>query len=162
MSVTPILPPVLDENGKEIESPGIGEMSVDPQFANAYVLFCCGKISMSKWLSYGDDFHLTDKDLTSYTFPFNKLTQEDLTIIEKVAISYRNELPSTLQFKLNAGQKVGTFNTRKLWHLTDITDMIFLKYLTDDPHGVFQLLENHLSVSVITDKGCFPTENEEE
>lgn len=162
LSVTPIMPPVYDEKGKEIVSSGIGEMTIDPVFANAYLLFCCGKISMCRWLSYGDDFHLTDKDLTGYTFPFNKLAQSDLTRIDSIARQFREELPTILQFKLNAGQRVGTFNTRKLWHLTDESDMIFLKYLTDEPMAVFQQLENHLSICVITDKGMDTDDSENE
>ena len=162
LSVTPIMPPVYDENGKEIVSSGIGEMAIDPVYANAYLLFCCGKISMCRWLSYGDDFHLTDKDLTGYTFPFDKLAKSDLTRIDSIARQFREELPSTLQFKLNAGQRVGTFNTRKLWHLTDESDMIFLKYLTEEPETVFQHLENHLSICVITDKGMDTDDSDNE
>lgn len=160
LSVTPIMPPVYDSDGKEIESSGIGEMSIDPQYSNAFLLFCCGKISMCRWLTYGDDFHLTDKDLTGFTFPFEKLSKDDLATIDRVAREFKKELPSTLQFKLNAGQKVGTFNTRKLWALTDETDLLFLRLLSDDPQRDFQLLENHLAICVITDKGTTSMDEE--
>ena len=162
LSVTPIIPPVYDSDGKQIESSGVGDISIDIKYSNAFLLFCCGKISMSRWLSYGDDFHLTDKDLTTFTFPFEKLSNSDLKTINELASRFNASLPSTLQFKLNAGQNVGTYNTRKLWDITNESDLIFLKYLSNSPRQIFETLENHISTCVITDKGTMSLNEEEE
>ena len=160
LSVTPIMPPVYDSNGKKIDSAGVGEITIEPKYVDSFLLFCCGKISMCRWLTYGDDFHLTDKDLTTFTFPFEKLSSDDLKTLTDIATSFRKSLPSTLQFKLNAGQRVGTFNTRKLWEITDRSDMIFLRYLPCVAKDAFQLLENQLASCVITDKGTVEIDEE--
>ena len=69
-------------------------------------------------------------------------------------------MPNTVQFKLNAGIRVGTFNTKSLWHITDKSDMIFYKYLSEQPILLKELIENHLSVSILTDKGNEPFDEE--
>ncbi len=70
-------------------------------------------------------------------------------IFEKV----KKELPNTTQFKLNAGKYVGTFNTKKLWHLTDQSDYIFFKYMDTDADSIQQMVESHIAACVLTDKG---------
>ncbi len=153
LSVTPVPPPVYDESDCLIESSGIGIITVDSKYSSAFLLFSCGKISMCRWLTYGDDFHLTDKDLIGYTFPFTHLSDSELKELNTLMAEFKKALPNTLQFKLNAGLRVGTFNTRKLWDITDKSDNIFLKHLCSDSMRVFQLLESHIASCVVTDKG---------
>lgn len=153
LSVTPVPPPVFDESNRQIESSGIGTITVDSRYSSAFLLFSCGKISMCKWLTYGDDFHLTDKDLTGFTFPFSQLTSSELKELDTLMAEFQQALPDTLQFKLNAGLRVGTYNTRKLWDITNKSDNIFLRHLCSDPIYAFQLLENHIAFCVVTDKG---------
>ena len=47
------------------------------------------------------------------------------SICEKV----KKDFSDITQLKLNAGKYVGTFNTKKLRHLTDQSDRIFYKYM---------------------------------
>ena len=65
----------------------------------------------------------------------------------------KEALPDTTQFKLNAGKLVGTFNTKKLWYLTDQSDRIFYKYMDMDVDTIQQMVESHIAACVLTDKG---------
>ena len=63
-----------------------------------------------------------------------------------------NRFQETIQFKLNAGINVGTYNTSQLWDITDISDMIFFKYITDSPTKLKELIESHICKCVISGK----------
>ena len=63
-----------------------------------------------------------------------------------------SKLENVIQFKLNAGKNVGSYNTSKLWYITDKSDRIFLKYMTDNPEEVFESIERHVSQTVTTQK----------
>ncbi|MCI2109100.1 MAG: SAM-dependent methyltransferase [Bacteroidales bacterium] len=155
LSVSHIEPPAQDLLGTQIpqSSSSIGIMRIDKQYYEIILLLCSGKLYMSKWLTYGDDFHLMEKDLSNFVFPFASITDEDIMALHQIYCEFTKELPNTVQFKLNAGIRVGTFNTKSLWHITDKSDMIFYKYLSDRPILLKELIENHLSVSILTDKG---------
>ena len=107
---------------------------------------------ISKWLTYGDDFDVTGKDITSFTFPFDEISVKDKKILESLYEEFCKNLPSTIQYKLNAGINVGTFNTSILWNITDKSDIIFLSYLTDNSLMVHETIENHIAKCVISDK----------
>ena len=88
----------------------------------------------------------------SFVFPFDKISTHDRSELEKLYNLFTKKLPKTVQYKLNAGINIGTFNTSLLWSITDQSDMIFYKYLCDDPEEVRELIENHLAKCVISDK----------
>ena len=104
-------------------------------------------------LTYGDDFDLTGKDIMDFSFPFDALIEDDKKQLLKLYEKVKKELPDTTQFKLNAGKYVGTFNTKKLWHLTGQSDYIFFKYMDMDADSIQQMIESHIAACVLTDKG---------
>ena len=94
--------------------------------------------------------------------------QQSLGIQVRVVV-YHGDVPhDTLIFqffsqifhKLNAGKYVGTFNTKKLWPLTDQSDRIFYKYMSMDVDTIQQMVESHIAACVLTDKG--KTDEEED
>ena len=91
-------------------------------------------------------------DIFDFYFPFNSISAEDKKILEKLYDKFIAKLPQTVQYKLNAGIDVGTFNTAQLWDITDKSDMIFFKYICNDPIELSQLVENHIAKCVISDK----------
>ena len=109
-----------------------------------------GKLYLSKWLTYGDEFHLKKETLLQMEIPFNEFNLEERNTLDKLYKEFSEKLPSTIQFKLNAGKKIGSFSTRKLWNITDQSDSIFLRHLTDNPIKVFEAIENHIASSVIS------------
>lgn len=152
LGITPIMPLSKDVNGKEIQAPGIDIEKFSSQFFKILVVLFLGKIYFCKWLVFGDDFHYTSSDLLDYRFPFTKMTPEDIKVIEDTYDQIMSKLPSLLQYKLNAQIKVGSFNTKELWTLTDKTDIIFLSYISDKPDIVFEKLEQQVWKAVISDR----------
>lgn len=152
LSVSNIIPCSFDSNGNQIEQTELGYIKLQKEYSKFVQLLSCGKLFLSKWLTYGDDFHLTVKDITSFSFPFDEISVTDKDTLDSLYEEFCRKLPSTIQYKLNAGIKVGTFNTSTLWDITDKSDMIFLSYLTDNPLLVHEVIEDHLAKCIISDK----------
>ena len=106
----------------------------------------------SLWLTYGDDFHFMPSIIENFIFPWDKISSQDKMKLKNLYIKFEKQLPTTLSFKLNSNKNVGTYNVRKLWHITDESDLIFLKYLSSNPIKTYQLIENFIASSVISDK----------
>ena len=153
LSVSNIAPPAYDSEHRSIPQSELNEVKIYKQHFPFVWLMCIGKFYTSKWLTYGDDFHLTSKDIMDFTFPFESLSEADKKELNKICEEVKNALPDTTQFKLNAGKYVGTFNTKKLWHLTDMSDRIFYKYMNMDVDTIQQMVESHIAACVLTDKG---------
>ncbi len=152
LSISNIIPNSFDSKGNQVEQTELGCIKLQKEYSKFVQLLSCGKFFLSKWLTYGDDFHLTVKDITSFSFPFDEINITDKNILESLYEEFCKNLPSTIQYKLNAGIKVGTFNTSILWDITDKSDMIFLSYLTDNYLLVHEVIENHIAKCVISDK----------
>lgn len=152
LSISNIKPNAFDLEGNPTPQTKLGTLKFLPQYNKYIQLLCCGKLYISKWLTYGDDFDVTGKDITSFTFPFDEISNKDKETLNSLYEEFCKNLPSTIQYKLNAGINVGTFNTSSLWDITDKSDMIFLSYLTDNPLLVREVIENHLAKCIISDK----------
>ena len=153
LSVSNMAPPAYDIKHNPIEQTKLSNIYISRDYYNFVWLLCIGKFYVSKWLTYGDDFDLTGKDIMDFTFPFDSLSKTDKTRLNAICEKVKEELPNTTQFKLNAGKYVGTFNTKKLWHLTDQSDRIFFKYMGMDVDAIQQMVESHIAACVLTDKG---------
>lgn len=151
LAITNIAAPTYDEDGSLIESDA-SLLSVSAEYFEFVQLLLCGKFMFTRWLTYGDDFHLTISDVTDFIYPFNKISCQDQEKLKQLFHLFSDRLPRTLQYKRNAGKIVGNYNVRDLWDITDESDLIFLKYLTDNPQYAFQLVENYIAASVISDK----------
>jgi hypothetical protein len=152
LSVSATKPLAYDIDKKVIEQTGLDALKFEKDYYESILLMLCGKFYLSKWLTYGDDFHLTIRDLLSFTFPFDIVSEADKRIIHNCYQELTRQMPKTIQFKLNAGINVGTFNTSALWNITDVSDSIFFKYITDNPVMLKDTIESHLSKCVISNK----------
>lgn len=158
ISVSDIPAPCFDNNGMEISQSQVSDFSLkSDSIMKLSILLINGKLFFSNWLTYGDEFHVTRDDIFSIKTPFEFLSESDLKELHTLAEEFIVNLPKSIQYKLNAGKNVGTFSTSKLWHITDKSDRIFLKYLCDNPEEVFESIENHISQTVLT-----TTENNDE
>lgn len=143
--------PCYDAKGRVIPQTQISSTCTsDEQTKKLLLLLYNGKLFFSYWLVYGDEFHVTKDVLGSFVFPFSKLNGEDQRALENLYKEFVSELPNTIQYKYNAGKKVGTFNTAKLWGITDKSDRVFLRYLTDKPKEVFESIEYHVTQTIMT------------
>jgi hypothetical protein len=154
--------PCYDGKGKKIAQSKVGDISFkDGNIQTYLMLLLNGKLFFSYWLIYGDEFDVTKDDILSIKVPFDLLCEDDKAVLKQLAEEFVNDLNSTVQYKLNAGKKVGTYNTSKLWHITNQSDLVFLKYLCDNPQEVFQAVETHISQTVLTGKESGEMEEEE-
>jgi hypothetical protein len=143
--------PCFDNKGKEIIQSQVSDVSfIDEDALILSLLMLNGKTFFSQWLTYGDEFHITKDDLRSIKVPYELISDADKKLLKKLAHQFLENIDETIQYKLNAGKNVGTFNTSKLWYLTDQSDKIFLKYLCDNPEEVYDAVENHVFQTVIT------------
>ncbi len=143
--------PCYDAKGRVIPQTQISSTCTsDEQTKKLLLLLYNGKLFFSYWLVYGDEFHVTKDVLGSFVFPFSKLNGEDQRALENLYEELVAELPNTIQYKNNAGKKVGTFNTAKLWSITDKSDRVFLRYLCDNPERVFESIEHHVAKTILT------------
>lgn len=152
LSISSVKPDAFDLNKHPSDQTELGGLKIKRVYYKYIQLLSCGKFYLTKWLTYGDDFHLTGKDIESFVFPFDKISDDDKLKLDELYEEFSKKLPSTIQYKLNAGIKVGTFNTSELWTITDKSDMIFLSYLTDNPLLVHEAIENYIAKCVITNK----------
>jgi hypothetical protein len=151
IAVSPEPAPCFDKNENLIAQSQVSDICFNSeQMKNYALLFLNGKLFFSQWLTFGDEFHLTKDDLTSVKVPFDDIDETDKKILNDLSERFAASLKDTIQFKLNAGKNVGTFKTSKLWHITDQSDLIFLKYMTKNPIGIFNAIENHVFQTVIT------------
>ena len=70
----------------------------------------------------------------------------------RLAEQFNNEIGQHIQYKLNAGKNIGNYNTSKLWHITEQSDRIFLKYLVDDVEQLYNDIDCFIAKTVISDK----------
>jgi hypothetical protein len=146
--------PCYDSNGKAIPQTKVSSISfLNDSIIKYSLLLLNGKLSFSFWLTYGDEFDVTKAGLLSIRVPFDKLTSDDKFELDKLVTKFSEELKHSIQYKLNAGKKVGTYNTSQLWGITDKSDMIFLKYMCDKPEEVFAKIEDHVFHTVISGRG---------
>ena len=141
------------ENSKKIEQTQTQSIFFNTQEERDVILLLLGgKIFFSYWLTFGDEFHVTKNDLLSFRFPFKLLSREDKLKLLNLAKEFVDGLEETIQYKLNAGKRVGTYNTSKLWSITDSADRIFLKYIASEPQIIQNEIENHVLSTVLTEE----------
>ena len=148
LSISNIKPPCYDKNNKCVEQTQLGYLKVDKELYKYYLLLMNGKLFFSKWLIFGDDFHLTKDDLLAFHFNFSKISSEDKAKLDKLYQEFTNKIEKTVQFKLNAGINIGTYNTASLWYITEQSDKIFLKYITDNVAEIYDSIDNHIYSTV--------------
>ena len=153
VAASPLPPPSYNTEGESVAATNMNSIAFRDEFTRdiAMLLFN-GKMFFAHWLILGSDFSLTKGHLTSFKLPIGKLTDDDRATLKQIASEFKKRLPDTLQFKLNARIRVGSYNTARLWHVTDKSDMIFLRHMTDNPSVVFDAIETHIVQTIKTEK----------
>ncbi len=143
--------PCYSGNGKIVPQSKVKPLPIiDKDVRSFLLLLFNGKLCFSHWLSFGDEFDVTKDDLLSLRFPIDDISEQDKNILLSLSKEFVDRLDETIQYKLNAGKRVGTYNTSKLWEITDKSDSIFLKYMCDNPSEVQEAIVNHVYATVLT------------
>lgn len=153
--------PCYNAKGKFIEQSQVKSISfLNKNHKNLAMLLLNGRLFFSKWLTFGDEFHVTKDDVLTMNVSFEDIKESDINILMSLSKEFIKQLDNNISYKLNAGKKVGTYKTSSLWNITDKSDQIFLKYLTKDTAKVFEEIQLHVSSSIMTANG-FEEEGEE-
>ena len=150
LTVTKSPAPCYDEHDKRIAVTNLKSICVPRKYYKALLLLFDGKIALSRWLTYGDEFNITLKPFNESRVNFDQMSKDDMDAIAQLYSEFERRLPKTIQFKLNCGKRIGTYNISKLWDITDKSDAIFLKYLCDDPIEAQEAIEDHITSCVIS------------
>lgn len=152
LSVTNRIPPSYSAEGNEVPQTQISSFTLpDVKTQKVLELLFNGKFFLSFWLTFGDEFHVTQDLFNSFRLPVKKILNEEFEELLELYHQFNLNLDKTVQYKLNAGVKVGSFNTTKLWEITDKSDLIFLKYLTDNVEIVFEDINNHVLKTIMSE-----------
>ena len=152
ISVSKEPPPCYDAQGLPVRlETSTNLFFADKKTRDLALLLLAGRMSFSFWLTHGDDFSITPPTIARIPFPAEVMgNPSDVKALTRIFNKWESRLDSTLQFKKNAGIDVGTYNTSRLWHITDESDLIFLKYMTDSPEKVLDEITTHVVSTVKT------------
>ena len=121
-------PKSIDEEGRDISFDSVLTLTINQDDVHNAILVTCGKLGFINWITYGDDFHVTKKDILSIALPA-KLLDVDRCKIESIYKQFQKGLTRAFQTKLNAGKTIGSYNIASLWEFTDLSDFVFVKYI---------------------------------
>lgn len=140
-----------NSDSSEQRDPGVLHFNGTDTIGPLCLLFS-GRMFFAYWLVYGDEFHVTKGLFLQFNLSLKDIKKEDMKTLNDLAEELKHQLPSTIQFKINSGRRVGSYNTQKLWHITDNSDMIFLRYMTKNPELVFESIRLHVEQTVMTER----------
>ena len=149
ISISPSPPPCFNAEGRAITSTKVGSINIsDSSTLDLLLLLFSGRLFFSFWLTYGDDFDVINNTFQTFYFPIKNLSIPDKNKLKTISNEYKGLLDGTIQFKLNAGKRIGSYNTSKLWHITDKSDLIFIHYLADNPEIVLDSVQTHIQQTI--------------
>jgi len=124
------LPPCFDNNGNLISHTQFDEISLlNANEKDLFINILNGKIIFLFWMIIGDDFHVAKWMFLDFPFDMNIIPASEVNKLNLLSIELEKEMNQNVQFKLNAGKKVGNYNLAKCRNVTDKSDFIFSKYL---------------------------------
>ncbi len=125
-----ILPPCYDNNGDLISHTQFDLITFfDENDKEIFNNLLNGKLILLFWMITGDDFHTAKWMFSEFPIDLEMIPNNEYKKITKLSEELENEMNKNVQFKLNAGKKVGNYNLAKCRNVTDKSDLIFAKYL---------------------------------
>jgi len=123
------LPPCY-EDGRLVEHTKFGQMYFsDAETCQLAMLLGNGKIAFIFWCAVGDDFDVTRWNFGDFPIDFNQLQTATRQKLLEIVPNLERAMDEAIQFKLNAGRRVGNYNLAKCRHITDLSDRIFAQAL---------------------------------
>lgn len=121
------LPPCFDSQDNLIEHSKFGQLYFESaDDCDLAMILANGKLMFLFWMALGDDFDVTRASLASFPLGLANLSEEiKLELLSNVK-RLEEAMEKAVQFKLNAGKKVGNYNLALCREITDTTDKLFL------------------------------------
>ena len=127
------LPPCFDASGNPISQTEFGQLFFNSaRMCNLAMALANGKLMFCYWAAVGDDFHVARWNFADFPIDLNALPLETRKTLLRKASRLEKAMAQAVQFKLNAGKKVGNYNLARCRDVTDVTDLLFLNALGVD------------------------------
>ncbi len=134
--------PCFATNGKRVPQTKYGAIyfQTDDERDLAFLLLN-GKIEFSFWVAIGDDFDVTKWMFEDLPLALTHLQAADSKRLLSIVPELRTAAAEAIQYKLNAGKRVGNYNLAKCRQITDRSDWLLAQaYGLDRAWDDIQLL----------------------
>jgi len=123
------LPPCY-EGSRRVEHTKFGEIYFgEASTCQLALLLANGKLMMIFWFAIGDDFDVTRWNFADFPADLSKLPPKSRDTLLAIAPKLEMAMEEAVQFKLNAGRRVGNYNLAKCRDVTDQSDAILAEVL---------------------------------
>jgi hypothetical protein len=117
--------PCFDVKGKRIPQTQFGEIHfTSAEERDLTFLVLNGKTQFCFWVAIGDDFHLTKWMFSDLPLGLERLQPEVRKHLKSIVPELKVAAEKAVQYKLNAGKRVGNYNLAKCRTVTDKSDQI--------------------------------------
>jgi hypothetical protein len=123
------MPPCYEGN-RRVEHTKFGEIYFsDAATSQLALLLGNGKLMMIFWFAIADDFDVTRWNFTDFPTDFSVLSEQHRAKLLAHMPELEQAMEAAVQFKLNAGRRVGNFNLARCRDVTDKSDRILSEAL---------------------------------
>ena len=144
------LPPCYDSENKPVPQTKVGRIFFpDEETLKLAMLLANGKLMLVWWFMTGDDFHITRQIFDKFPIGFQRLSSRRRERLLGLFPEMEKAMEANVQFKQNAGKKVGNYNLAKCRHVTDMSDAVFAEALGFK--DAWEDMELHYAQTVLTD-----------
>ena len=151
LTVCRILPPCY-EGMQQVPHSKVADLYfVDANTRELAMLLASGKLMLVFWLVIGDDFHVTRSNLANFPVDFASLPETTKKSLLSILPDLESAMSASIQYKVNAGLRVGTYNLAKCRHVTDLSDALFASAIGFD--SVLEDIDLYYAQAIKTDFG---------
>ena len=102
---------------------------MDDESRNLAMLLANGKLMLAYWFAVGDDFHVTKWNFSEFPIDLKKISDSTKKSLISLLTEIEAAMANAVQYKLNAGRRVGNYNLAKCRNVTDRSDALFAEEL---------------------------------
>jgi hypothetical protein len=118
--------PCYDARNKRVPQTKYGDISfASAEERDLAFLLLNGKFQFSFWVAIGDDFDVTKWMFADLPLHPAKLTMDQKQQLKKLTPALKAAVEDAVQYKLNAGKRVGNYNLAKCRPVTNQADRIY-------------------------------------
>lgn len=152
------MPPCYDSSGALIEHTKFGQIAFDQSSDQELsLLIANGKLMLLYWFAIGDDFDVTRWNFTEFPMDLAQLTPHQKSALRDFVPTLESAMIENVQYKLNAGKKVGNYNLARCRDITDQSDKIIASAIGFD--ALWDDIELYYYQTVRTDFGGDPEDD---
>ena len=126
------LPPCYKGQQRVPHSKAADLYFADTDTCTLAMLLANGKLMLVFWLVIGDDFDVTRSNLAKFPVDLASLSASTKKSLLSILPDLETAMSESIQYKINAGLRVGTYNLAKCRHVTDQSDVLFASELGFD------------------------------